>query len=1000
GLFLKEFILGDPVFCVRGLANCPNFGFVFSIEDPSKKHLQEPAVQLNSRDTFDLVQEIEYKLNYEIWNWDGAGESFSNTELTFSDELQTGAIEIEPASVTLGLLEVDTSTQGTPITITPIIEASSVELKASLRVNRADAFSALKFRVLAKNTLKATVTPKELAPNALNNLLVSVVDEATSEPIENALIKISLAPDFSTLLDALNVSSSKGTYFLQVPPLSAGQKVFLKAEAFNFNPSKTIELPVSTNIRFSDAGKKAFDCIEISPKELIIPHKEKANFKINSNACQKPVEFYLYQPFAGEPLTIENLKNLSVISNNNSPNLELKENDNIEVRVNADKFLGEYEIIIRAKFKEEQEFRDIERLTILVNPKSVSDGYCFEIDKTSFFVNPKDSGKISNNCKVKTADPFYPLVALGTPNASLNPEHQKLFPEQSFKWSTQLYGSLGETPNETRQVNSRLEAPIESEQGEQIPRITMKDVLIQSLTQACALFALFGGANCLNVFSSQPQIALLAIQITLSQNMKNLLGTQTVDQTCSSCRFKAESGKQTLLLGTEIESASIKDITFDEGGYILVNGKGIEIPAMGPLPKSILEQQESGQNSQGNLAQNQNAPALATGLAVFQLPFGQGIGGFPNPLELFSQFFNNEQQQVPGLEPDSCTGYKIESTNCSTVEETQNFSGETLANVYSQAVCTTIENAPIDIKDKTVAGINDFEMLVCNKYNEGYANVTFEIKDFVQLSNPQADSSFVPLKDTASDTGNVSERMNLYLDKADPNAFLKLKISNDSGGKIESWLEENGNIKSIYFEDSEEFGNETGFEIKNLNIQGEEFALITIEDFASDTFPAQLDMIYLVDTSNSMKAEKETMCQKIEGINSEISNSGIDALGTVYAIGRPDESIPCASQSAGWGETELIKDDTVHDEQEAWGPALQDALAKHSWREGAKKAAVIFSDTGPLGTQPPQGEEQPKATTDAQNNPPTISLQNAIEKAKEQGVKVFAMFGIPFEKGG
>lgn len=994
GLFFKEFVLNNPVFCVRGTANCPNIGFFFTLTDPTAKHLPEP-LELNSTDTFELIQGIEYLLDYVIWNWDRDGKSFNNPQLSFADELATGAVEITPEQISLGLIEPDTSFQGTPVKIIPRTEAAAVQVKAVLDVLRPDNSALLKFRVLARNNLETEVAPEQIIAGALNTVTVKVNDSQTHQPVLNALVKASTFADFSDALTSTSVSSENGVYVLNLPSMQAGQSVFVRAEAFNYNASNTTEITVSSLLSFNPAEENEFGCIEIGQAEISVPHKEDSTVQIRTNSCNKPVEFYLYQPPIGDPLTIQNEDDLSIITNSVSPNLVLQENDSVDLIVHADRFLGEYALIVRAKFEGQAEFKDVGRVKIIVLPKSVQEGYCFSIDKTSFSVKPEDAGKISNNCAVSVTDPFLPSIVLDSDNALLNEEQLKIFPQQIFSWSAAITGTLSDSLDQPRTITSRVDAPTSTLGGGQVLQIDLGAVLVQSIPLYCGALFAFGARDCLSASLNNLGVAAIAMYFIVSSQMTSLLGNENVNLTCEQCLF-SDQNQFRLVTGTTIHSAFITNVTFDDGGWLKINGVPLEIDGMGKPPAS--------EYPEVNLEQIQGAlNASATGHVLLQTTSTPAAGGF-NPLQflggamgplnqilgLLSQLF--PQARAPGLiEPDSCTGYLIESTNCRSLGLSSGFEENPFAGVFVGSICSDIA-APIDVKDRVNAGVvNNYELFVCNKYNDGFAEVSFEIKDEVNAVTNESDETLLPLRNEVKDAGSVSELMGFYLGSGFPNAFLKLDVTNDSEEKIATWLDETG-VKAQFISDELENGSEINFQLKNLSLKGEEFGLITVEDYVSNTQPALLDIVFLLDDSISMNFEKSVFCRKKDLIENEILSKGINVVSTVYTIGAGDTEVNCADDVAFWGDTETAPTEIEINQNKAWGPALEDVISKHSFREDTKKVAVIVSDTGVIGTV-----EEPVGDDEEANGKKLEILQRATQMALDENISVSAYLGIPFQ---
>ena len=116
----------------------------------------------------------------------------------------------------------------------------------------------------------------------MNIVTVKVTDAATDKNVNTAIVKASLANDFSSIIAMQETVSGEGLYTLELPPMSAGQSVFIKAEAFNYNPSDATELIVVSGVQFSPHTTHDFDCISIGPQQLAILHKENGEFRIST----------------------------------------------------------------------------------------------------------------------------------------------------------------------------------------------------------------------------------------------------------------------------------------------------------------------------------------------------------------------------------------------------------------------------------------------------------------------------------------------------------------------------------------------------------------------------------------------------------------------------------------------------------------------------------------------------------------------------------------------
>lgn len=1010
GLYLRQFVLGERVSCDSGPPLCPDFGFLFWLAD--KTGLDFPGKkQLSAGQSVNVFSGLEYELEYSVFNQAKPRRAFSGFEIVFDDILDSNAIEVNPLRVLVPLLEPDTSFAGPPVSLDMVKESSLAVLQTELLVDSPSNKAVLSFSVQPRNFLALEIAPREITSGVVNYIGVKVSDSVSGLPVERALIKLASNPDMLNPVVVLDSSDGNGFFVLEAPPLAGDTNAYLKVEAFNYHDSNVETIRVTNTLPQIDLVEGPVECISIDDGisndelEIRVFHGKKTNFSIRATNCLAPVDVYLFQKAAGAPMTLENLSTLLPLSETVSPSFTLAPTQKIELRLSADQLVGEYAVFVRTKFSSDKDFRDTGRIRVLVLPAG---GSCYSLDKTAFEILPRDGGVVSNDCFVGIRDPFSPRVLLGSDKAVLDSQSQKAFPNISFKSETKVFGSLAKMGEDFRTVKLSVEAP----DAIRIPEeeIVQKS-LLDVITQLFAMCGLFGRSppECFGLIQKHPYVLLLLVIMSSDQAVAEELGP-TDPLSCEACPNSASVDEQ-ILLGTSVESVVLKRALFDDGGYLTVNLEQVDL---GGIISSGENRGKEGEQGNGGDGEGQGSgtgdTVLGTGMQVLQLGGGfGGMGGSGGGLGGFLGGFGGMDlggvlcnflpflcggQQAPT--DDTCVGHKIESDNCEALElGTAEAFG--LPIDISSVTCTDLAGVPMDLTGRFGGMYNSVGLFVCNKLNEGKAEIELEIKDSVDFSE-QKNHSFVPAQDKTEELGALNSVAATFLLDAPATADLYSEFSSDNR-QAEVFFD--GQKLRGLFVGTGEPSADMPFEILNTSLEGEEFAVLGFDSYSSGDANAMLDVLYLVDSSGSFAGESKALCQKLSALDAELGSRNVDVQSRVYIIGS-EPSLECADGSAGWGD--LMPPGESDVVEEAWGAGLQEALRSMPWRENAKHFALVFTDTVSTGQENDStAQAKPSAGTDDNSGGPQPSgpatgvLANAIALAVDKNASVGFVFGIPLE---
>jgi hypothetical protein len=112
----------------------------------------------------------------------------------------------------------------------------------------------------------------------------------------------------------------------------------------------------------------------------------------------------------------------------------------------------------------------------------------------------------------------------------------------------------------------------------------------------------------------------------------------------------------------------------------------------------------------------------------------------------------------------------------------------------------------------------------------------------------------------------------------------------------------------------------------------------------------EIDVILLVDTSNSMNDELEALCDGIDDLSSNLEQRGITAHVTVLGIA---ETRACATKHV----SQILPDVQAHGKED-WGAAVADLARYYAWTPDAVRLIVPLSDEGPMQGDPVNDEDE------------------------------------------
>jgi hypothetical protein len=152
----------------------------------------------------------------------------------------------------------------------------------------------------------------------------------------------------------------------------------------------------------------------------------------------------------------------------------------------------------------------------------------------------------------------------------------------------------------------------------------------------------------------------------------------------------------------------------------------------------------------------------------------------------------------------------------------------------------------------------------------------------------------------------------------------------------------------------------------------------------------EVDLVFAIDTSGSMDEDAAAVCASIDGIVSDLANSGVTVNHTILGIEETadeadDPGFSCLENSVlNLLGIDVPGTDDELDDTEDWGPATAMLADGFDWTSGALRIIVPISDTDPQNGGGCNGDDD-------------ASIANAIAMANANDVIVSPIFVLPHE---
>lgn len=148
---------------------------------------------------------------------------------------------------------------------------------------------------------------------------------------------------------------------------------------------------------------------------------------------------------------------------------------------------------------------------------------------------------------------------------------------------------------------------------------------------------------------------------------------------------------------------------------------------------------------------------------------------------------------------------------------------------------------------------------------------------------------------------------------------------------------------------------------------------------------APIDIVFILDTSGSMKDEEAALCSTISQIVSNLEALGVSVSPSILGISQtPDHSFSCISSNV----ITLFGDAVPGDAPacpfgdppsiESWGPATAIVAERFPWRTDATRLIIPLSDEGPCNGSRPDGCNDPGDDRDSIDNAIAVAQLNHV----------------------
>lgn len=147
-----------------------------------------------------------------------------------------------------------------------------------------------------------------------------------------------------------------------------------------------------------------------------------------------------------------------------------------------------------------------------------------------------------------------------------------------------------------------------------------------------------------------------------------------------------------------------------------------------------------------------------------------------------------------------------------------------------------------------------------------------------------------------------------------------------------------------------------------------------------------IDLVFVMDTSGSMRDEAETLCAGMTQVISDLKQQGVNVQADFLGITQtPGGSFSCLTDHV----LGLLGGDVPGDAAscpfpdgtsayESWGPATAIIAQRFNWTPGAMRLVVPISDEGPCDGSLPEGCNDPGDDRDSIDNAIAVALANNV----------------------
>lgn len=147
-----------------------------------------------------------------------------------------------------------------------------------------------------------------------------------------------------------------------------------------------------------------------------------------------------------------------------------------------------------------------------------------------------------------------------------------------------------------------------------------------------------------------------------------------------------------------------------------------------------------------------------------------------------------------------------------------------------------------------------------------------------------------------------------------------------------------------------------------------------------------IDLVFIMDTSGSMRDEAEVLCAQVFAIGQELADAGINAsINSLGITDIPGGPFDCLFDTVVGFFGPTVPGDLLScpfpggsASYETWGPATAIVAQNYPWTPGATRIIVPMSDEGPCNGSRPEGCNDPGDDRESIDNAIAIALANNV----------------------